>query len=246
MACTIPEEVCHFSTTIHAEGTRSRRRCRAVATMAWSNVAPASRPLSAEASPRKDLLTRTPNPATNLRHEGDEGRQAASKCAPAFNDEAGERSATRLIVDAIAREDRHLESRGRGRPWISPRLARWHGPPQRCSFCSLLPSALSHHDMSYAATADRKQGNPARAHAGHCTPMQFAVRQGARGPAGPEDPGERSRPLADSERVACALNARPHARLRAELTALYGVPGAGVNTLVCAPGTRTQDHTGIG
>jgi hypothetical protein len=142
------EDVCHFSTTIHAADTRSRRRCRAVATMAWSNVAPASRPLSAGASPRKDLLMRTPNPATNLRHEGDEGRQAASKCAPAFNDEAGERSATRLIVDAIAREDRHLESRGRGRPWISPRLARWHGPPQRCSFCSLLPSALSHHDMS--------------------------------------------------------------------------------------------------
>ena len=137
-------------------------------------------------------------------------KQAAKNCDPAFNNEAGERSATRLIADAIVREHRYLESRGRGRPWISPRLARWHRPPQRCSFCSLLPSALSHHDMSYSATADWKQGNPARAHAGHCTPMQFAVRQGARGPAGPEDPGERSPPLADSERVACALNARPH------------------------------------
>ena len=66
---------------------------------------------------------RTPNLATNLRHKGDEG-ESRSKCAPAFNDEAGERSATRLIVDAIAREDLHLELRGRGRPWISPRLAR--------------------------------------------------------------------------------------------------------------------------
>ena len=70
------------------------------------------------------------------------------KCAPAFNDEAGERSATRLIVDAIAREDLHLESRGRGHPWISPGLARWHRLPQRCCFCSPLPLALSHHDMS--------------------------------------------------------------------------------------------------
>jgi len=48
-------------------------------------------------------------------------RRRLLKCAPAFNYEAGERSATRLIVDAIAREDLHLESRGRGRPWISPR-----------------------------------------------------------------------------------------------------------------------------
>jgi hypothetical protein len=62
---------------------------------------------------------RTPKLATNLRHKG-----RVLKRAPAFNDEAGERSAARLIVDAIAREDLHLESRGRGRPWISPGLAR--------------------------------------------------------------------------------------------------------------------------
>jgi hypothetical protein len=45
---------------------------------------------------------------------------------------------------AMIREHLHLESRGRGRPWIAPRLAL----PQRCCFCSLLPPALLHHDMS--------------------------------------------------------------------------------------------------
>ena len=98
--------------------------------------------LSAGASPRRGPLMRTPKRATNLPAQ----RRRVLKCAPAFK--AGERSATRLIVDAIARKDLHLESRGRGRPWISPRPSRWHRPPQRCSFCSLLSPALSHHDMS--------------------------------------------------------------------------------------------------
>ena len=163
MACTIPEELCHFSTTIHAAGGRSRRRCRAVPPRPGSSW---RRHRGHGALGGSVATQRSSHEDAEPRDEPPAQRRRVLECAPAFDDEAGERSATRLIVDAIAREDCHLESRGRGRPWISPRLARWHRPPQRCSFCSLLPPALSHHDMSFSATADRKQGNRAHAHQG--------------------------------------------------------------------------------
>ena len=82
-------------------------------------------------------------------------KQSAENCDPAFNNEAGECSATRLFPDAIVRKHLHLESRGRGRPWISPGFARSHRLPQRCSFCSLLPLALSRHDMKTRDSCDR-------------------------------------------------------------------------------------------
>ena len=51
-------------------------------------------------------------------------KQTAENCDPVFNNEVGESSATQLIADAIVRKHFHLESRGRGRPWISPGFAR--------------------------------------------------------------------------------------------------------------------------
>jgi hypothetical protein len=59
---------------------------------------------------------RTPDLATNLRHKGDEGRQATSKCAPAFDDEAGG-------------EVGHTTHCGRNRPGRSPSGIAWEGTP---------------------------------------------------------------------------------------------------------------------
>ena len=79
------EELCHFSTTVHAAGRRSRRKCRGRATRVWIIVVPTSRQRGGQhaAGPAVVALARATAPCPNFPLFGWHNRTSLTR-EPAF------------------------------------------------------------------------------------------------------------------------------------------------------------------